>query len=92
MSPPSTGITVPEMNDARSEAEEARQFGDLFGLTRSAQRCSVVEHGHLLGAFGPPDCAVTIRPGQIVFARMPLRPYSTAACFVIMITPAFDAP
>ena len=35
--------------------------------------------------------SVRMKPGQMALARMPFTPYSTAAAFVMAITPAFAA-
>src|SRR5690348_16952137 len=89
--PPSMGMTAPVMkldrSDARNEASSATSSGwPARFIAAPSTSC-----GKLSMAACPPESSVTMRPGQMAFARMPLVPYSTAAALVNAITPAFAA-
>ena len=66
------GITAPVMKLARSEARNAGQLGHLVGLAAPLQRrCPRSSGGTARPAPGPPDISVSMKPGQMVLARMP---------------------
>src|SRR2546429_221380 len=88
--PPDTSITAPLMYDASSEASQAYVFAISSGLpSRPIGTFSSIILMTLSGM-----CArigVSMNPGQIALARMPLRPSSRAQVLTIPITPHFAA-
>src|SRR6478735_4283512 len=89
--PPSTGMTAPVMKLARSDARNDASSATSSGWPARFIAAPSTSWGKLSIADCPPDSSVTISPGQIALARMPLAPYSTAAALVNAMTPAFAA-
>src|SRR6185295_8705660 len=88
--PPETSITAPLMYDASSEASHAYVFAISSGLPSrpSGTLSSII----LITLSGIDErIGVSMKPGHIAFARMPLRPSSRAHVFIMPMTPNFVA-
>src|SRR5947208_10745569 len=88
--PPSTGTIAPLTNDARSEQRNAATSATSSG--RPARPSDAFSS--IWGKCAAPDApmiSVAMKPGQMQFTRMPLRPYSDDADFVRDTTPALAA-
>src|SRR5207244_2909333 len=88
--PPSTGMIAPLTNEARSEQRNAATSATSSG--RPARLSDAFSY--ISGNCAPPDApmiSVSMNPGQIALARIPLCPYSADADLVTEMTPALAA-
>src|SRR4029453_14066106 len=87
--PPSIGMMAPVMYAARSEARNDASSATSSGWPPPFRAEPATSAGNRAAAPFPPDISVSMKPGQIAFARMPCSPYSMAAALGKAIPPAW---
>ena len=90
--PPSTGIIVPVMKAALSDARKTTAFATSSGRARSGVRVWRFMISSIWGGTFVETVSVSVMPGATATQRMPIFPYWVATLRVKPMTAAFEVP